>query len=96
MSFRIPPQHRETVTVVRKSAYENGEETTVAEDVVCMIQPLTSGVIQRDATELRAGVAIQQSESGSRCYQNRTRILRKAIFWCVLIRVSSVFWTFYT
>ena len=41
MRFRIPPQHKETVTVVRKSAYESGEETTVAEDVVCMVQPLT-------------------------------------------------------
>ena len=41
MRFRIPPQHKETVTVVRKSAYESDEETTVAEDVVCMIQPLT-------------------------------------------------------
>ena len=60
--FRIQPQHRETVSIVRKSAYENGEETTVADDIVCMIQPLTSGIVQRDATELRAGVAIQQSE----------------------------------
>ncbi len=62
MRFRIPPQHKETVTVVRKSAYENGEETTVAEDVVCMIQPLTSGVVQRGAVELRSGVAVQQTE----------------------------------
>ena len=60
--FRIPPQHKETVSIVRKSAYENGEETTVAEDVICMIQPVTSGIVQRDATELRAGVAIQQTE----------------------------------
>ena len=41
MRFRIPPQHKETVTVVRKSAYESDEETTVAEDVVCMVQPLS-------------------------------------------------------
>ena len=96
MRFRIPPQHKETVTIVREDAYERSKRETVAKDVVCMIQPVTSGIVQRDATELRAGVAIQQSESGSRCYRNRTRILRKAIFWCVLIRVSSVFWTFYT
>ena len=62
MRFRIPPQHRETVTVVRKSAYENGEETTVAEDVVCMIQPLTSTFQQRDALRLNSGVGIDQTE----------------------------------
>ena len=62
MRFRIPPQHKETVTVVRKSAYERSKRETVAEDVICMIQPLTSGIVQRDATELRSGVAIQQSE----------------------------------
>ena len=48
MRFRIPPQHKETVTVVRKSAYENGEETTVAEDVVCMVQPLLSSPVQSE------------------------------------------------
>ena len=62
MRFRIPPQHRETVTIVREDAYERSKRETVAEDVICMIQPLTSGIVQRDATELRAGVAIQQSE----------------------------------
>ena len=62
MRFRIPPAHRETVRIVRKSAFESAEETTVAEDVVCMIQPLTSGIPQREATQLREGVPIQQSE----------------------------------
>ena len=62
MRFRIPPQHRETVAIIRRSAYDDNEETTIAEDVVCMIQPLTSGVVQRDATELRSGVAVQQTE----------------------------------
>ena len=62
MRFRIPPQHKETVTIVREDAYERSKRETVAEDVVCMIQPLTSGVVQRDATELRAGVAVQQTE----------------------------------
>ena len=61
-AFSDPAPTQGNGVVVRKSAYENGEETTVAEDVVCMIQPLTSGIVQRDATELRAGVAIQQSE----------------------------------
>ena len=62
MRFRIPPQHRETVSIVRKSAFESADQTTVAEDVVCMIQPLTSGIPQRDATQLRAGVPVQQTE----------------------------------
>ena len=62
MRFRIPPQHRETVTIVREDAYERSKRETVAEDVICMIQPLTSGIVQRDATELRSGVAVQQSE----------------------------------
>ena len=62
MRFRIPPQHKETVTIVREDAYERSKRETVAEDVVCMIQPVTSGIVQRDATELRAGVAVQQTE----------------------------------
>ena len=63
MRFRIQPQHRETVTVVRKSATGNGEETMVADDIVCMINPVTSGIPQRDATQLRAGVGVQQTEA---------------------------------
>lgn len=63
MRFRIPPEHRETVTIVRKSAYEATDETTVAADVVCMIQPITSGIPQREATRLRSNVAVQQTEA---------------------------------
>ena len=62
MRFRIPPQHRETVTIVRKSAFESAEETTIAEDVTCMIQPVTSGTPQREATQLREGVPVAQTE----------------------------------
>ena len=66
MRFRIPPQHKETVTIVRELAIRENEDTPTREEiatgVVCMIQPVTSGIVQRDATELRAGVAIQQSE----------------------------------
>ena len=62
MRFRIPPQHRETVTIVREDAYERSKRETVAEDVVCMINPVTSGIPQRDATQLRSGVAVQQTE----------------------------------
>ena len=74
MRFRIPPQHRETVTIVREDAYERSKRETVAEDVICMIQPLTSGIVQRDATELRAGVAIQQSERVALLSKPDTRI----------------------
>lgn len=63
MRFRIPPQHRETVTIVRADAYERSKRETVAGDVVCMIQPLTSGIPQRDATQLQSGVAVQQTEA---------------------------------
>ena len=62
MRFRIPPQHKETVTIVREDAYERSKRETVAKDVICMIQPVTSGIVQRDATELRSGVAVQQTE----------------------------------
>lgn len=62
MRFRIPPQHRETVTIVSEDAYERGARETVAEDVVCMIQPLTSGIPQRDATQLREGIPVAQAE----------------------------------
>lgn len=62
MHFRIPPQHRETVTIVREDAYERSKRETVAGDVVCMIQPLTSGIPQRDATQLREGVPVAQAE----------------------------------
>ena len=63
MRFRIPPEHRETVTIVREDAYERSKRETVAEDIVCMIQPLTSGIPQRDATQLQSGVAVQQTEA---------------------------------
>ena len=62
MRFRIPPEHRETVTIIRHSAYERDEETTVAADVVCMIQPMTSGIPQREATRYREGIPTEQAE----------------------------------
>ena len=62
MRFRIPPQHKETVSIVRKSAFESADQTTVAEGVTCMIQPLTSGIPQREATQLREGVPVAQTE----------------------------------
>ena len=62
MRFRIPPEHRETVSIVRKSAFESADQTTVAEDVVCMIQPVVSSLVERDATRLREGVPVAQTE----------------------------------
>lgn len=76
MRFRIPPQHREMVTIVRKSAFDAADETAVAEDVVCMIQPLTSGISQRDATQLRSNVPIQQSEKVALLSKPNTNIAK--------------------
>ena len=56
MRFRIPPQLKETVTIVRKSAYEHGTETTIAADVVCMVVP------QTDIVEIVDGVGISDME----------------------------------
>ena len=51
------------MSIVRKSAFESADQTTVAEDIVCMIQPLTSGIPQREATQLREGVPVAQTEA---------------------------------
>lgn len=60
--FRIPPQHKETVTIVRKSAYESTDEATVAEDVVCLLAPESDGRSRQDAVRVSAGVPIGQSD----------------------------------
>ena len=52
MRFRIPPQLKETVTVVRQDAFERSNEITIAEDVVCMIAP------ERDLIRLSGGVPL--------------------------------------
>ena len=85
MRFRIPPAHRETVRIVRKSAFESAEETTVAEDVICMIQPVTSGTVQREALELRSGVAVQETDRMVLLSKPDTRI-KKGDF---LVRASD-------
>ena len=41
MRFRIPPQLKETITVVRKSAFEQNSEAIIAADVSCLIVPKT-------------------------------------------------------
>lgn len=62
MRFRIPPQHKETVTIVRKSAYESSDAETIAEDVVCMLAPETDAARRRDSVRLTSGVPIGQSD----------------------------------
>ena len=52
MRFRIPPQLKEKVTVVRQDAFERSREITVATDVVCQIAP------ERDLIRLSGGVAV--------------------------------------
>ena len=58
----FPSEYKQTVTIVRESAYERNERTTVAEDVVCMLVPRTDAAQRRDAVDVRSGVAIGQSE----------------------------------
>lgn len=61
MRFRIPPQHKETVTVVRGDAYERNKRETIAEEVVCMLNPETDGRVRQDAVRVAANVPIEQS-----------------------------------
>ena len=62
MQFRIPPESKETVTVVRRSSFERDGEETIAEDVVCRIVPPPDSVnARRDTVELSSGVAIEES-----------------------------------
>ena len=56
MRFRIPPQLKEKVTIVRKSAFERGSETIIATDVVCMIVP------QTDIVQIVDGVGLSDME----------------------------------
>ena len=41
MRFRLPIQLKETISILRKSAFERAAETTIATDVICMIIPRT-------------------------------------------------------
>lgn len=62
MRFRIPPQHKQTVTVLRKSAYESSDVETIAEGVVCMLAPETDSVRRRESVRVVSGVPISQSD----------------------------------
>ena len=62
MHFRIAPEHKETVTIVRRSAIERDEEATVAAGVVCMMVPPPDSVnARRDSVELNSGIPIEAS-----------------------------------
>lgn len=50
MRFRIPPELKETITIVRHSAFERGSEIVIAADVVCMIVPRADIVDVVDGT----------------------------------------------
>ena len=52
MRFRIPPQLKETVTVVRQDAFNRSNQISVATDVVCLIAP------ESDLIRVASGVAI--------------------------------------
>lgn len=52
MQFRIPPELKETVTVVRQDAFDRSNQISVATDVVCLIAP------ERDLIRLTGGVAV--------------------------------------
>lgn len=59
--FRIPPELKETVTVMRESAFERGDRftspkiLTIAEDVKCLVAP------SRDFVHLQSGVPVELS-----------------------------------
>ena len=56
MRFRIPPHLKESVTVKRDSAFEQGALITVAEGVKCMVTP------SRELVHLESGVPIKQTD----------------------------------
>ena len=56
MRFRIPPHLKESVTVQRESAFENGALTTVATAVKCLVMP------SRELVHLESGVPIKQTD----------------------------------
>lgn len=56
MRFRIPPHLKETVTVMRESAFERGTLITVAEGVKCQIAP------SKDLVHLESGVPVKESD----------------------------------
>lgn len=59
----FPSEYKKTVTIVRRSAYERtGEDITVAEDVICILQQRSDAAQRRDAVSVRSGVGIGQSE----------------------------------
>ena len=58
MRFRIPNEQKETVTVVRDSAYERSKRDTIAENVICMIVPRSDLVPRSERINVEAGVPV--------------------------------------
>ena len=58
----FPSEYKETVTIVRRSAYEQTDTEPVAEDVICILQQRSDAAQRRDAVSVRSGVGIAQSE----------------------------------
>ena len=58
MRFRIPPQLKESVTVIRQDAFDRSNEIMIAEDVKCLIAP------ERDVIRLAGGVAVSVGGTG--------------------------------
>ena len=56
MRFRIPPELKEQLRVIRRSAFERSEETVIAENVVCMVFP------GRDLVGLDGAIPVKQSD----------------------------------
>ena len=54
MRFRIPPNLKERVTVLRQDAFRRDNVMTVATDVACLITP-DSDLIRLDATGVALG-----------------------------------------
>lgn len=50
MRFRIPTELKQTVNIVRPSAFERTTETIIAADIVCMVVPRTDIVQVVDGT----------------------------------------------
>lgn len=56
MRFRIAPEQKQRVTIVRPLADRNGEEQVIATDIVCVLIPRSDLVPRTEHVNLRAGL----------------------------------------
>ena len=59
--FRIPNQHKEVVTIIRRSATERDGSEVVVPELNCLLTPATDGRARQDAVQLGSGVPVGQS-----------------------------------